>query len=73
MRLQLKKGINNCSVLNDSYSNDISSLSIALDYLKQQSGNKTTTVIISNLFAGHSAAAALSYSHLYIMHINNSR
>ncbi|MDE3145580.1 MAG: alanine racemase, partial [Bacteroidota bacterium] len=49
MRLQLKKGINNCSVLNDSYSNDISSLSIALDYLKQQSGNKTTTVIFSDI------------------------
>lgn len=49
MRLQLKKGINNCLVLNDSYSNDISSLSIALDYLKQQSGNKTTTVVFSDI------------------------
>ncbi|HEX3024110.1 MAG TPA: alanine racemase, partial [Chitinophagaceae bacterium] len=50
MRLQLKKGINNCSVLNDSYSNDISSLNIALDYLKQQSGNNATTVILSDIF-----------------------
>ena len=49
MRLQLKKGINNCSVLNDSYSNDISSLNIALDYLKQQSGNASTTVILSDI------------------------
>lgn len=49
MRLQLKKGINNCSILNDSYSNDISSLSIALDYLKQQSGNTTSTVILSDI------------------------
>lgn len=49
MRMQLKKAINNCSVLNDSYSNDISSLSIALDYLKQQSGNNATTVILSDI------------------------
>jgi alanine racemase len=50
MRMQLKKGINNCSIINDSYSNDISSLSIALDYLKQQSGNQQTTVILSDIF-----------------------
>ncbi len=49
MRMQLKKGINNCYVLNDSYSNDLSSLSIALDYLKQQSGNSITTVILSDI------------------------
>ena len=50
MRLQLKDGVNNCFLINDSYSNDISSLNIALDYLKQQSGNKATTVILSDIF-----------------------
>ena len=50
MRLQLKTGVNNCFLINDSYSNDISSLSIALDYLKQQSGNSKTTVILSDIF-----------------------
>lgn len=49
MRMQLKKAVNNCYVINDSYSNDISSLSIALDYLKQQSGNHATTVILSDI------------------------
>ena len=49
MRMQLKKGINNCSILNDSYSNDLSSLNIALNYLKQQSGNNKTTVILSDI------------------------
>jgi alanine racemase len=49
MRMQLKKGINNCTIINDSYSNDIASLSIALDYLKQQSGNAATTVILSDI------------------------
>lgn len=49
MRMQLKKGINNCTIINDSYSNDLSSLGIALDYLKQQSGSYSTTVIISDI------------------------
>jgi alanine racemase len=48
MRLQLKKAINNCSVINDSYSNDLSSLRIALDFLHQQSGVQRT-VILSDL------------------------
>jgi len=49
MRMQLKKAINNCYLLNDSYSNDIASLSIALDYLQQQSGDSNTTVILSDI------------------------
>src|SRR6476620_1208659 len=36
MRLELIKGINNCSIINDSYSADLSSLRIALDFLAQQ-------------------------------------
>jgi Alr-MurF fusion protein len=38
MRLQQKKGLNNSYIINDSYSNDPYSLSIALDYLEQQAG-----------------------------------
>ncbi|MDB5248247.1 MAG: UDP-N-acetylmuramoyl-tripeptide--D-alanyl-D-alanine ligase [Segetibacter sp.] len=49
MRLQLKKGINSCSIINDSYSNDLSSLRIALDFLQQQTGNQSATVILSDL------------------------
>ncbi|MDQ6813485.1 MAG: Mur ligase family protein, partial [Bacteroidota bacterium] len=49
MRLQLKKGINNCSIINDAYSNDLSSLRMALDFLHQQAGNQSTTVVLSDL------------------------
>lgn len=49
MRLQLKKAINNCSLINDSYSNDLSSLRIALDFLHQQFSTQQTTVILSDL------------------------
>jgi alanine racemase len=49
MRLELKRGINNCSVINDSYSADITSLSIALDFLQQQQQHPKRTVIISDI------------------------
>jgi alanine racemase len=35
MRLELKEGINNCTVINDSYNSDLGSLAIALDFLNQ--------------------------------------
>lgn len=49
MRLQLVQGINNCAVINDSYSFDVTSLSIALDFLQQQQQHNQKTVIISDL------------------------
>ena len=49
MRMQLKKGINNSYVLNDSYSNDTASLDLALDYLQQQAGAQPTTLILSDI------------------------
>ena len=48
MRLELKKGINNCTIINDSYSADLSSLEIALNFLDQQSAAAKKTVIISD-------------------------
>lgn len=50
MRLELKKGINHCTVINDSYSADLNSLHIALDFLKQMSGVSKSTVILSDFF-----------------------
>ena len=47
MRLELKYGINNCTIIDDSYSADLHSLEIALDFLKQQNTNKKKTLIIS--------------------------
>ncbi|MES2373134.1 MAG: bifunctional UDP-N-acetylmuramoyl-tripeptide:D-alanyl-D-alanine ligase/alanine racemase [Bacteroidota bacterium] len=49
MRMQLKKGINNCYLLNDSYSNDLASLDLAIDHLQQQAGNQQTTLILSDI------------------------
>jgi len=49
MRLELKPGIQNCSIINDSYSLDLPSLEIALDFLNQQSHDQKKTLIISDL------------------------
>lgn len=48
MRMQIKKGLQQCYLLNDSYSNDLSSLSLALEYAKQQAGLQPITIIISD-------------------------
>ncbi|MEO6539278.1 MAG: bifunctional UDP-N-acetylmuramoyl-tripeptide:D-alanyl-D-alanine ligase/alanine racemase [Ferruginibacter sp.] len=49
MRLELKEGVNNCSVINDSYSADVTSLSIALNFLEQQQQHPKRTVILSDI------------------------
>lgn len=48
MRMQIKKGIQQCYLLNDSYSNDLSSMSLALEYAKQQAGLQPITLIVSD-------------------------
>jgi len=49
MRLELKKGINNCTLINDSYNSDLNSLSIALNYLEQQNQHSKKTLILSDI------------------------
>jgi UDP-N-acetylmuramoyl-tripeptide--D-alanyl-D-alanine ligase len=45
MRLEMKTGINDCSVIDDSYNSDIRSLEIALNFLQQQNQHKIKTLI----------------------------
>ncbi len=49
MRLEMNEGINNCLLINDSYSLDFNSLSIALDYIQHESQHIKKTLIISDL------------------------
>lgn len=49
MRLELKQAINHCTIINDSYSSDLHSLSIALNFLEQQKQHKNNTVILSDI------------------------
>ena len=50
MRLKVKDGINNCSLIDDSYSADFQSLKIALDFLESQKQSSNKTVILSDIF-----------------------
>lgn len=50
MRLKVKNGINNCSLIDDSYSADFQSLKIALDFLESQKQSVKKTVILSDIF-----------------------
>ena len=63
MRLELKQGINNCSIINDSYNSDLGSIAIALDFLSQQKQHDKHTVILSDVLQSGDASEAL-YSNI---------
>lgn len=63
MRLELKKGINHCILINDSYSADLSSLEIALNFLSQQGAQTSKTVILSD-FIQTSLGSRELYNHI---------
>ncbi len=49
MRLEMKEGINHCSIINDSYNSDVNSLAIAIDFLNQQNQHQKKTIILSDI------------------------
>jgi alanine racemase len=49
MRLEIKEGVNNCLIINDSYNADLTALKIALNYLEQQGKLNQRTLIISDI------------------------
>ena len=60
MRLKVKNGINNSTLIDDSYSSDFQSLKIALDFLENQKQHKKKTLILSDIFQ-----SGLSNDELY--------
>lgn len=49
MRLELKEGINGCSIINDSYNSDFGSLKIAIDFMLQQKQPSNRILILSDI------------------------
>lgn len=49
MRMEMVKGMNACTLINDTYNSDLISLSIALDYLNQQNQHAVKTLILSDI------------------------
>ncbi len=59
MRLEVKDGMRNCMIINDSYNSDLNSLLIALDFLNRQATVKSLsrTIILSDILqSGHKPA-----------------
>lgn len=52
MRLELQQGINGCRIINDSYSNDLQSLEVAMDFLVRQQAVSYTLILSDVLQAG---------------------
>ena len=59
MRLELKQGKNDCSIINDSYSADLQSLAVSLDFLNQQNQQEKKTVILSDILQSGESASSL--------------
>ncbi len=49
MRLEMKEGVNDSTVINDSYNSDLQSLTIALDFLGNQTRQNKKTLILSDI------------------------
>ena len=49
MRLEVKQGIDNSIIIDDSYSADLNSLSIALDNLRSVAGERKTMLVLSDI------------------------
>lgn len=49
MRLELKDGINQCQVIDDSYNNDLAGLQVSLDFLNNQQQKQKKTLILSDV------------------------
>lgn len=60
MRLEMKSATNGCLLLNDSYSNDLTALRVALDFMEQQTAQRSRTVILSDVLQ-----SGLSPNELY--------
>ncbi|MGQ8336035.1 bifunctional UDP-N-acetylmuramoyl-tripeptide:D-alanyl-D-alanine ligase/alanine racemase [Sunxiuqinia sp. A32] len=69
MRLELKDGINNCTLINDYYNSDINSLEIALQFLNQQTSlnHKRKTVILSEIQQSGLSKEILQYEVLQLL------
>lgn len=59
MRMELRQGDNNCSIINDAYNSDLTSLHVALDFLEQQKQQPNKTLILSDMQQSGKPDAAL--------------
>ena len=68
MRLELKQGVRECLLINDSYNADLNALNIALDFLSQQAVSKqlSKTIILSDILQSGFRSDEL-YKHVAVL------
>ncbi len=49
MRLEMREGIHDCTIINDSYNSDLNALAIALDVMARQAAGRRRTLILSDI------------------------
>ena len=73
MRLEVKEGIRNCLLINDSYNSDLNSLEIALNFTEQQSVAKEMprTLILSDILQSGQSPDALYKTVAELVKVKN--
>jgi alanine racemase len=61
MRMELKQGINNCQLIDDTYNNDLAGLKISLDFLSGQQKKNKTLILSDVLQSGLSAEELINH------------
>ncbi|MEL6866269.1 MAG: bifunctional UDP-N-acetylmuramoyl-tripeptide:D-alanyl-D-alanine ligase/alanine racemase [Bacteroidota bacterium] len=59
MRLEVKAGLRNCTLVNDSYNNDLNALTIALLFLQQQFQHHNKCLVLSDILQSRQEQEAL--------------
>ncbi len=75
MRLEIKEGLYNCHIIDDSYSNDLVGIHTAFEFLEQQHFNTDRTLILSdvlqsnkNLYAEvHHLISSYAFKKVYLI------
>ncbi len=73
MRLELKKGINQCTLIDDTYTNDLQALSVALDFMNQHQQKdifQKKTLILSDILQANIPPIEI-YTQIHNLLINN--
>lgn len=59
MRLELIEGINNCTIINDSYNSDLTSLELALNFATKRTDDKQLILFLSDILQSGLSAEVL--------------
>jgi len=71
MRMELKEGINQCQIVDDTYNNDLGGLEIALQFLSHQHQKKKKRLILSDILQSGLSEEDLVKRIVVLIHQNN--